>query len=128
MESEDIETALLSFTSPGIWFGDIGQTKELASQCNNYLAELARVHRGRFGGFGFLPLPDMEAALQETGRLYDNLRLDGITLLTSIDDKYIICTFFKYIIKVFIDFLKNIRVDDRVQPKLMILILERNPG
>ena len=89
MESEDIETAILSFTSPGIWFGDIEQTKELASQCNKYLAELSRVHRGRFGGFGFLPLPDIEAAVQETGVLYDDLQLDGITLLTSVDNKYI---------------------------------------
>ncbi len=89
METEDIATTILSFTSPGIWFGEIEQTKALASRCNDYLADLARDHPGQFGGFAFLPLPDIDAALNETARVFDDLNLDGITLLTSIDDKYI---------------------------------------
>ena len=35
METEDIATTILSFTSPGIWFGKIEQTKALASRCND---------------------------------------------------------------------------------------------
>ena len=89
MKNEDIATSVLSFTSPGIWYGDIEQTKALARQCNDYLAGLAEDHPGRFGGFAFLPLPDIDAALSETARVMDDLKLDGITLLTSIDDKYI---------------------------------------
>lgn len=89
METEGIATSILSFTSPGIWFGDIGQTKALAQQCNDFLATLAEEHPGRFGGFAFLPLPDIDAALAETARVLDDLKLDGITLLTSVDDKYI---------------------------------------
>lgn len=89
MENEGIATSVLSFTSPGIWFGDIGQTKALARQCNDFLASLAADYPGRFGGFAFLPLPDMDAALAETERVLDDLKLDGITLLTSVDDKYI---------------------------------------
>ncbi|PPR09290.1 MAG: hypothetical protein CFH41_02601 [Alphaproteobacteria bacterium MarineAlpha11_Bin1] len=89
MDNEAISTSILSFTSPGIWFGDIEQTKSLAQRCNDYLGALAQHHPGRFGGFGFLPLPDIDSAISECGRALDDLALDGITLLTSIDDKYI---------------------------------------
>lgn len=89
MEANDIDAAILSFTSPGIWFGDIAQTRDLARRCNDYLARLARDRPGRFGGFAFLPLPDIDAALAETGRALDDLGLDGITLLTSVDNRYV---------------------------------------
>ena len=89
METQDIATSILSFTSPGIWFGDAAETRDLARQCNDYLAALVAAHPGRFGGFAFLPLPDIDAALAETARLFDDLKLDGIILLTSIDERYI---------------------------------------
>ena len=89
MDNEAIATSVLSFTSPGIWYGNIAQTKGLSRQCNDYLAGLAADYPGRFGGFGFLPLPDIDAAIAECERALDDLKLDGITLLTSIDDKYI---------------------------------------
>ena len=89
MDNEEISTSVLSFTSPGIWYGDIEQTKTLAESCNDYLAALAQSHPGRFGGFGILPLPDIDAAIAECGRVLEELGLDGITLLTSLDDKYI---------------------------------------
>ena len=89
MDTESIATSILSFTSPGIWYGDIAQTKDLAQQCNDYLAGLAADRPDRFGGFAFLPLPDIDAAITEAARALDELNLDGITLLTSIDDKYI---------------------------------------
>ena len=89
MEAHGIDTAILSFTSPGIWFGDIAETRDLARKCNDFLADLAHRHSGRFGGFGFLPLPDIDAAVAETARIHDDLGLDGITLLTSVDDRYV---------------------------------------
>jgi len=89
MDDLDIATAIMSFTSPGIWYGDQTQTTALARQCNDYLAGLAEDHSGRYGGFAFLPLPDVDASLAEIARLYDELKLDGITLLTSVDNRYI---------------------------------------
>ena len=71
MENEGITSTILSFTSPGIWFGDIFETKMLACQCNDYLANLAERYPGRFGGFGFLPLPNIDAAMEETARIYN---------------------------------------------------------
>ncbi|MEK9644220.1 MAG: amidohydrolase family protein [Alphaproteobacteria bacterium] len=89
METSRIDTTIFSFTSPGIWFGDIAQTKDLARQCNDYLAELADKYPGKFGGFAFLPLPNVDAAIEELARVEDELKLDGITLLTSVDERYI---------------------------------------
>ena len=89
MENEGIATTILSFTSPGIWFGDMSETKMLACQCNDYLANLSEHFPGRFGGFAFLPLPNIDAAIEEISRIYKELSLDGITLLTSVDNKYI---------------------------------------
>ena len=89
MEEHRIASTILSFTSPGIYFGDLAQTRELARRCNDYLAALAENHPGRFGGFAFLPLPDIDASLAEIERVLDVLKLDGITLLTSVDERYI---------------------------------------
>ena len=89
MDDHGIATAILSFTSPGIFFGDVGQTRELAVQFNDYLASLMRQDAQRFGGFAMLPLPDVDAAVKEIGRVQDELKLDGICLLTSVDERYI---------------------------------------
>ena len=89
MDQCRIASTILSFTSPGIYFGDLAQTRDLARQCNDYLASLAVDYPGRFGGFAFLPLPDIDASLVEIERVLDVLKLDGFTLLTSIDERYI---------------------------------------
>jgi predicted TIM-barrel fold metal-dependent hydrolase len=89
MDQARIGAAIFSFTSPGIFFGDIGQTCELARQFNDWLAGLVASKPDRFGAFGFLPLPDVEASLKEIAHIYDDLKLDGVCLLTSVDERYI---------------------------------------
>ena len=89
MADHRIASTILSFTAPGIYFGDLAQTRDLARRCNDYLAGLAQDHPGRFGGFAFLPLPDMDASLAEIERIVEDLKLDGIALLTSVDERYI---------------------------------------
>jgi len=89
MDELDIARAIFSFTSPGIFFGDVAQTRELARQFNDYLAELKAGRPDRFGGFAFLPLPDVDAAVAEIGRVQDELNLEGVCLLTSVDERYI---------------------------------------
>jgi predicted TIM-barrel fold metal-dependent hydrolase len=89
MDRHGIATAMLSFTAPGIWFGDPVRTVALARRCNDTLAELAAAHPGRFGAFAMLPLPDVEASLRETERALDVLGLDGVTLLTQVADRYV---------------------------------------
>ncbi len=89
MDELNIATTIFSFTSPGIWFGDIAQTRELARQFNDWLAGLVAQNPARFGAFAFLPLPDVDAAVKEIGRVQDELGLDGVCLLTSVDERYI---------------------------------------
>ena len=88
MDELGIATAIMSFSAPGIYFGDRQAAAEVARQCNDYLAELIASYPGRFGGFASLPFPDVDACLEEIARSQDQLGLDGIIHLTQIDDRY----------------------------------------
>jgi predicted TIM-barrel fold metal-dependent hydrolase len=89
MDANRIGASVFSFTSPGIFFGDVAQTRDLARRFNDWLAELVASNPARFGAFAFLPLPDVDASLREIERIVDDLKLDGICLLTSVDERYI---------------------------------------
>ncbi len=88
MDRQGIETALLSVSAPGVFIGDLSLARELARSCNEYLAELVGENPSRFGAFAVLPLPDVEAALEEAAYALDRLKLDGIGLLSSVDGRY----------------------------------------
>ena len=89
MDRLNIATTILSFTAPGIWFGDEKQTAELARRCNDYQAELIDAHPGRLGAFAMLPFPDVDASLKEVEYALDTLKLDGVVHLTHVADRYV---------------------------------------
>lgn len=88
MDRLRIRAAMLSFSAPGIYYGDLAVTRGLARRCNDYLAECATDHPGRFGGFASLPLPDVDGSLEEIARALDELKLDGVVHLTQMDNRY----------------------------------------
>lgn len=88
MDRNGVETAVLSISSPGVWFGDLEQARRLARSCNDYMAAMVRAYPRRFAMLAALPLPDVEASLAELTRAYDVLRCDGVGLATSYDDKW----------------------------------------
>ncbi|WP_406102491.1 amidohydrolase family protein [Streptomyces canus] len=89
MDRNGIETAMLSMSSPGVHFGDDKAARLLARRVNEYTAELTRDHPGRFGNFVSLPLPDVDASLEEIAFAYDELDADGVALLTHTHGMYL---------------------------------------
>ena len=89
MDKNGVGTAILSISTPGIWFGDIAQARRLARGVNEYAARMAGDHKGRFGLFAALPAPDIDGSLAEIAYAHDTLKADGIGLLTSYGDKWL---------------------------------------
>jgi predicted TIM-barrel fold metal-dependent hydrolase len=87
MDRDGIATAIVSI-SPSLWFGDIVATRKIAREWNEYAAELARDHAGRFAVFAALPLPDVDASLREIAHALDTLGAVGFGLVTNYGDKW----------------------------------------
>ena len=89
MDKSSIQTAILSLSPPGLWFGDAAQARNLARIVNDYGAKLKQDFPGRFGLFAALPLPDIEDSLREIEYGLDTLKADGIGLMTNYGDKWL---------------------------------------
>ncbi|WP_243788564.1 amidohydrolase family protein [Saccharopolyspora gloriosae] len=89
MGRNDIGTAILSVTTPGVepWLG--GDARAMARSVNEYCAELAAEHPGRFGFWATLTLPDVDGALAEAAYALDELHADGVVLLANSAGTYL---------------------------------------
>ncbi len=83
MDSAHIERAMLSLSAPGVFFGDADFAAHLAQLVNDEARGIIDKFPGRFGAFATLPLPDIPASLAELTRAFDDLKLDGVALLTN---------------------------------------------
>jgi predicted TIM-barrel fold metal-dependent hydrolase len=89
MDDAGIETAIVSLSLPGISFEGSADPATLARRCNEYAAQMVADHPGRFGAFASLPMLQTQAALDEMTYALDNLKLDGVMLLSNVRGRYL---------------------------------------
>lgn len=89
MDQNGIAAAILSISQPGVHFGDNSKARNLARECNEFMAKMIGDLPGRFGAFAALPLPDIEGAIAEIDYAMDTLKLDGVGLLASYGEKFL---------------------------------------
>src|SRR5205809_6162699 len=71
MDRSGIAVSITSISTPGVWFGDVAQAKRLARACNDFAARMEQDFPGRFGFFAILPMPDVDATLEEIRYAFD---------------------------------------------------------
>lgn len=89
MDAVGIEAAVLSVSSPGVFFGDVAAAARLASQINDEAAQIVADQPNRFGFAASLPIPDLTAAVAEAKRAYAHLNADAISLHTNYGGLYL---------------------------------------
>jgi predicted TIM-barrel fold metal-dependent hydrolase len=89
MERHAIDAAIISTGPPGAFLGPAADGRDLARRANDGLAEIVAAQPRRFAAVANLPLPDVDAALAELDRAYDELSLDGVMLLTNLAGTYL---------------------------------------
>ncbi len=86
MERNGVARSVVSLV-PGVWFGDAAAARRRARECNEWAAQMAGDHPGHFGVFASIPLPDVEGCLAEIEYAFEVLKVDGIGLMTSVNDQ-----------------------------------------
>lgn len=89
MQKAGIECSVLSMPAPQPWFGDAEESRRVIREYNEYCARLKKTHPGKFKFCAALPLPDVEAAIEEAVYALDTLGADGVKLATNSRGQYI---------------------------------------
>ncbi|WP_144140783.1 amidohydrolase family protein [Paraburkholderia sp. BCC1884] len=88
MDCMQVQTQMLSISSPGVHFGDDTAARKLSRFVNEQGAQAMRDYPERFGLFASLPLPDVDGALLELEHVFDVLKADGIVLKSNFHGLY----------------------------------------
>jgi predicted TIM-barrel fold metal-dependent hydrolase len=89
MDQNGTATAILSISSPGLWFGRRDEIRRVARESNEAAAKLRSDYPGRFGNFATVNLLDTEGALQEIEYALDTLKADGIGGFSNYGDVWL---------------------------------------
>ena len=88
LDRNDVDTAMLSLSPPGIHHRSEAENRALARTVNEHAAALRAERPAKFGHFASVPMPDVEGTLTEIEYAMDSLGADGIQLMTSYGDKW----------------------------------------
>ena len=81
MDRHDIATQLLSLPQ--------ALSKDEARRINEYGATVGKQHPGRFGLLAAMPMDDVEATLSEIAFAFDQLKADGVVMVTNYSGNYL---------------------------------------
>jgi aminocarboxymuconate-semialdehyde decarboxylase len=84
MDRVGIDLEVVSLSTPNVFFADADQQPEVARVVNNAYAELIANHPNRFKGFASIPMDSPDESLKELHRAIDELKLNGVILLSNI--------------------------------------------
>lgn len=87
MDRVGIDVEVLSLSTPNVYFAPPARQAEVARLVNDAYADLAARHPTRFKGFASIPMDDPDAALRELERTQDELRMNGVIVLSNINGR-----------------------------------------
>jgi predicted TIM-barrel fold metal-dependent hydrolase len=104
MDAHDIAYQMLSVSDPGVLFiSDDAQASALATRVNDEQQAVVRAHPQRFGALGVLNHRDVVRATAEAIRCLDDLKMEGVGLLSNARGRYLGDPVFTPLLKVLDD-------------------------
>lgn len=83
MDRLGIDIGIGSISDPGLNPLSPEERKKTAREINDFTADMIKKYPKRFGGFATLPLPEVENSIEELKYALDELKLDGVGLLSN---------------------------------------------
>jgi aminocarboxymuconate-semialdehyde decarboxylase len=84
MDEAGIDVAVLSLSTPNLFFLNADDQPELARQMNDAYAQAVADYPHRIKAFASIPMDNPDAALAELHRAIEGLRLSGVVLLSNL--------------------------------------------
>ncbi|MDO8776289.1 MAG: amidohydrolase family protein [Burkholderiaceae bacterium] len=97
MDKAGISTSICSVSAPGFHNLTAAKATVLVRHCNEVSAMMCSEYPTRFGMFAALPLPDVDASLREIEHAFDQMKADGVCMLSNYGGSYLGETQFKSI-------------------------------
>jgi len=87
MDRVGIDVEVVSLSTPNVFFTSAEHQPAVARMINDSYAALIATHPKRFKGFASIPMDAPDAALEELHRAINDLKLNGVVLLSNIGGK-----------------------------------------
>src|SRR6476660_7268193 len=84
MDRVGIDVEVVSLSTPNLFFADPQHQPAIARIVNDEYAKLVTQHPTRFKGFASIPMDSPDEALKELHRAIDELKMNGVILLSNI--------------------------------------------